>query len=89
VPGTKGAASEHSQTTASANSSGPPQAPDGLGREVELLARWQFCDDLFDPWGTEDAWAEGVDADILLREFERGGLGQADDRYRTLFLVSE
>jgi hypothetical protein len=56
---------------------------------VELLACWQFCDDLFDPWGTEDAWADGVDADILLREFERGGLGQADDRYRTLFLVSE
>ena len=42
---------------------GPPHAPDGLGREVELLARWQFCDDLFDPWGTEDAWADGVDAD--------------------------
>jgi hypothetical protein len=48
-----------------------------------------ISDDLFDPWGTEDAWADGVDADILLREFERGGLGQADDRYRTLFLVSE
>ena len=67
----------------------PSHAPDGLGREIELLALWQFCDDLFDQWGAEDAWADGVDADILLREFERGGLGQADDRYRTLFLVFE
>ena len=78
-PRTKEAASEHSQTTAAAISSGVPIRPIGSWRDHLCAAFGGAAGEALHHRGVDDAGADGVDADVRCRVVERGRLGQADD----------
>ena len=80
-PVTSDAASEHSQATDSAISSGVPSRADGLPRgDGRLVVGFTSPDEAPHHGRVYDAGADGVDPDAVAGVLQRGGLGQPDHR---------
>jgi len=76
---TKEAASEHSQTTAAAISSGQPMRPMGSWGDDPVPAFVGAFGEAVHHLGVDDAGADGVDPDVRPGVVEGGVLSQPDD----------